>query len=70
MRIGREIRMEVIPVSLLKDKKGFSLVQLDEYAKRFDLMILNTQLSYYAHDMVKFEKYQKNIKEIVKILEK
>ena len=28
MRIGREIRMEVIPVSLLKDKKGFSLVEM------------------------------------------
>lgn len=46
-----------------------TLPEEDEYAKRFDLMILNTQLSYYAHDMVKFEKYQKNIKEIAFRLE-
>ena len=46
-----------------------TLLEEDEYAKRFDLMILNTQLSYYAHDMVKFEKYQKNIKEIAFRLE-
>lgn len=47
-----------------------TLPEEDEYAKRFDLMILNTQLSYYARDMVKFEKYQKNIKEIAFRLEK
>lgn len=46
-----------------------TLPEEDEYAKRFDLMILNTQLSYYARDMVKFEKYQKNIKEIAFRLE-
>ena len=46
-----------------------TLPEEDEYARRFDLMILNTQLAYYARDMVKFEKYQKNIKEIAFRLE-
>ncbi len=55
----------------LKDRVSYLPTTLaeDELTRRFDLMILNTQLALYSHDMVLFEKYQHRIKEIAFRLE-
>lgn len=53
-------RISHLPTTLAED---------DELARRFDLLILNTQLAYYAHDMALFEKYESKIKEIAFRLE-
>lgn len=58
-------------IKIKNDVSGLptTLPEEDETAKRFDLIILNAQLSYLAHDMIKFETYQKNIRTIAFSLE-